>query len=210
MASVATGQIYLMSLVGDMDGQECINTFTYRATDASDPTKTVQEVAIGLNAALSIPDGGGKRFDSTYLALLPSQYVWVETWIQVVSPTRYVKSVFAGGGAGTSNIDGHWANSAAVITRRGEEANRKNIGSVHICFPSEAAAVAGKVPAGYKTDMGDFATQMRATQALAGLSVNMVPVLFHKGGTPNYSVIKSTIAQDTVRVMRRRTVGVGS
>jgi len=209
MAVVANGQIYLMTLVGDMDGQICLNTFCYRAQDVGDPTKTINQVASGLNAALSVPDGGGKRFDTTYLNLLPAQYDWYETWIQVISPTRYVKDVFAGGGAGTSAIDGHWANSAAVLTRRGEEANRKNISTLHICFPSEAPAVAGKVPAAYKTDMGDFANQVKATQALAALSVNLVPVIYHKTGTPNYSAIKSVLTQDTVRVMRRRTVGVG-
>jgi len=35
------------------------------------------------------------------------------------------------------------------------------------------------------------------------------PVLYNKGATPNYTPIDNVFAQDTVRVMRRRTVGLG-
>lgn len=207
----ANGQIYAMTFVGRLANQQILSTFHYRIQNISGGTPSTKNVCDNLEAKLTVADGSGHSFAGAFLGVCPPQYNWYETWIQCVDPIRVRREIYTETAFdGAWPDDGHWANSAAVLTRRGDLAGRKYVGSLHVPLPSEVVAVNGVLPAPYTTALLLLAVQMQYTRDQTGpITYRMDPVLWNRGSNPNYTIITQTIVQQTVRTMRRRTVGVG-
>src|SRR6187402_1272172 len=91
----ANGDIYLMTVVGQLDTQTILNTYHYRLDNISGGEVTTKQVCDHLHTQLGVADGSGKRFDTAMLGLLPPQYSWVQTWIQCISPIRVAKEIYS-------------------------------------------------------------------------------------------------------------------
>jgi len=146
-----------------------------------------------------------------FIALMPTNYTLIRWSAQVISATRYARVdgpiLNAAGDSGAISSS---PNIACVITRRGVLANRRSVGSLHLPYPdAETEATTGIVPAGFLSGMQDLCTQMLNNQTLAPSTVVFSPVLYHKTGL-NFTDLVAAFPQRTIRVMRRRTVGVGS
>lgn len=125
-----------------------------------------------------------------------------------VMSIRYIKPM---GQPGLNLLDAATPNLACVIVRRGNIAKRTNISTIHVLLGGEGAYSGGELSVG----------QLAAMQALAdSLPVSITtPVgastyTFDPSIDPHMNAAQSqplTNAQvtTTVRVMRRRTVGVG-
>lgn len=207
MANVAVNDIFSVIQVGNMFDQRILSTYAYQVFNiAAGPVDTAT-LAAALDAQLSAP---GELLQLVRNAA-PTDYNHVETWYQRIAPTRVVRDVFAGTGVGTNGA-ANVSNVAAVVERRGDIANRKNISCLHVPMADVAAnVVAGYVTAAMTSKLVAIGAKLITSYSLTagGATVVMVPCIYNKGSVPNCSIITRYYAQATSRVMRRRTVGVG-
>lgn len=208
MADIAVGDKVLVTFVGRCYGQRIMNTFGFTVSNVSavtDITSALQELRGGLVAAYG--------YVIPWLACMPTSYVLVETWIQVVGPVRYRKAVF------TDNLDGIYdvptttANLAGVITRQAEPAGRRYQSPLHLLLPTEAAAVSqGELTPETLENYQDMCDKIVTFTGLVGGDVTFTPCIPHPLYVPApqpWSPIVAANPQTTARVMRRRTLGVG-
>lgn len=208
MAVPAIGQKYLMTFVGHLSGQTVMSTFWYVLDNIGVFTNV-----ISLYAAIKdvVDDAGNLR--DKYIACCPTDYILEQIWLQLIKPERIMKSVFTDGAPGTDQPAGT-ANVAAVITRRGEPATRNAVSTLHVPLaPTEDNMTLGQLaPTGVKTKLSLLAAQMLLPLeggALAG--AKLTPIVYQpRTGLPvnGHAIVRANV-EGTVRVMRRRTVGLG-
>lgn len=209
MADISIGDVAQLTAVGLCASQTVLNTWFYRCVSLGSSLGT--SVTTAMEELITKIEGTVGGLGDKFIALMPTNYTLVRHTAQVVSPVRYTK-VFGAvvNTAGDSGAICSTANIAAVITRRGDLATRKDVGSLHLVYPDALTeATTGIINAGYLSAMDDLCLQMKATLTLAPSTLVWEPILFHRTGTPNYSKVTYCFAQNTIRVMRRRTVGLG-
>ena len=201
----AIGQIYRVTYDLTMFGQKLMNTFEYRLSTLGAEVDT-DAVCTGLRNTMV----GGMVFEGTYQLAIPLQVACDNIWVQCIYPTRVRKLVFVknvlGSNAGTAST----ANVAASIERRGVLANKHNVGRIQVPGCTDAISVVnGSIPAGaYLTSLNNLAAKIILPATTAGGSV-LGPVLTKNPVDATFANITEAFAKTTVRVMRRRTVGVG-
>lgn len=207
MAAVAVNDVISVIQVGNMFDQRILSTYAYQVFNLAGGAVTTSDLATALNTQLSAP---GELLQLVRNAC-PSDYNHVETWYQRIAPTRVVRDVFTGTGVGTNGA-ANVSNVAAVVERRGDLANRKNISCLHVPMADIAAnVVAGYVTAAMTSKLVAIGAKLITSYNLTvgAATVVLVPCIYNKGSVPNCSYITRYYAQPTSRVMRRRTVGVG-
>lgn len=141
--------------------------------------------------------------------------------VQGVFPTRYrmVKGEYTSPGLDAGTCEAQ--NVAAYIEKVGEEANRHNIGSLHLGGLSAAAYAAGELQAGYFGNLQTIAERMKDPISFTsgGVDYDYTPVILNKtpvevDGKVKYLISGSTVLFDTVpyetlRTQRTRTKGYG-
>lgn len=207
MAQVKPLDVFEVTLVGSLIGQRIMNTFHYEV-------ENVPIAGIEIPAATAIIETHFEKDNGIierYLLCLPSNYTLDQMWIQLIGPTqRYVKIIVPQALQGTQPGNADTANISAVITRTTEKAGRSQVSSLHVPLGNSSVFMAnGRVsPA-----------QVVGLQALADLlpeqiggapNLSLDPVIYH-GPPPKLSAdrIVDAVPQQTVRVMRRRTLGLG-
>lgn len=203
----AVGQVYMVTSFGRLNGQTIINTFHYRLTEVATVPLTVWEMYEALMEDLSAPDD---LFDKL-LDAVSTSFVQEKVRVQLLYPTRRMFRDFDGNGGGTRVGTALPQNVAASIGRKGDGIGRTGIGRVQIAGLIESDNNAGNLSAGAITVLQPLANQIGTSLALDGGGGLADPVIFSSPpqGNPNYVVISQTQVQNTVRVMRRRTVGLG-
>jgi hypothetical protein len=190
---------------GELAGQRIINTFGYLVTAVAPPAG---QASFFDDADAYLATGGG-FYDKLRLCL-PTNYMHRESWWQVIAPTRFAAHRFThnepGTGAGLSDSP----NIASTITRRGDVANRANVSSLHLAVPTTVSAMAnGMLLTPVLDALNDFCSYIEDDIPVATGAATLTPVIPHMI-LPNASVrIDQAFPQDTVRVMRRRTVRLG-
>lgn len=205
MPIVSAGDVYEVTFRGSLDGQLILNTFHYGCSVVGGiPTPTT--FAAAMDASISAAGGLASKF----LACCPAAYVLNFIDYQDVAPVRYVKNTIAHGTGGTSGQDASTANLAGTVTRRGDLARRSNIGSLHVPYPNlDPGASGGLTSAALNTALNALALSMTLTLVLGGGVGTITPVLWKRPLATSVVPITQAFAQRTLRVMRRRTVGVG-
>jgi hypothetical protein len=186
-----------------------MNTFNYRVSTVVGGSPTINAFAADflVSAQWAINE-------STFRACCPNNYTHLQTWLQFVRPVRYVAFKDEVNVAGDSGAAALTANLAAVVTRQGDIADKHNNGSIHIPIAQDDTLIAnGKLTAGFKTTVNAFAENVNdgITVTSGAATVTTRPVLYFitPSGSVNSRDVITAYAQDTVRVMRRRTVGLG-
>lgn len=200
----APGDVILTSFNGLWHGQKVLSTFYWGINTVTGAPSNAAFIA-ALDAQLL----SGGNLVLKFLPCAPPQYTLVERWHQFVAPLRTQKVIVTSGLAGTGATASTTANVANVITRRGDLANKHNVGSLHV--PASNANVGyanGLIGAAQQALLQTLATQMLAPVVMAGVG-SVLPILWFKPSILNATPITSTTVQQTIRVMRRRTVGVG-
>lgn len=210
MAAPAIGQLYLVTFEGRLAGQTTLSTFWYRL-DALGNALSVEALYGDMNDVIQDADGLADLF----ARCCPDDWAFPNVWIQCVAPVRYAKHIFTNGDIGgdgpalTANVD-------AVILRRGELANRRNVSTLHVPLAlTDSNALDGVLlNAGVKPKLVELAAKMLEPIPLPGSTPGrMIPVIYNPLPKPplpkaSYPIV-STAVEETVRVMTRRTVGRG-
>jgi hypothetical protein len=128
---------------------------------------------------------------------------------QPIKPIRYQAVVAVVGENGTMLGDPLPQNVGQTIERRGIVANRHNMGSLHLPPPSVAGVSGGLLTGIQITNLNIVAAALLLVIAPPLTPAVMVPYLIPRDPDSPYVPLASAAAQTTVRVLRRRTVGVG-
>lgn len=191
---------------GELTGQTILNVFHYRVDNQSTIDNIVDEVDQFLDDWAAIGDGS---FMENFMDCQVSNYTQREISAQAIYPVRYVKRSVTTATVGDRGNAGS-ANLAAVITKRTNLSGRSKVGAVHIAGLTGADFNGGLIQPGFKADLLTFGANIVApvTASAGGGIYN--PCIYHRNiANPKTDLITGVVVQDTVRVMRRRTVGLG-
>lgn len=203
--TITPGDLIQLSFDGLLFGQQAMTTTVWRLDGDvayTDGAQFLRDVMDNIQAA-------GKLY-AKYLAAITDSFNNIKLVAQVIKPTRYAYQVDAdalseGVFPGVSST----ANVNAVITRRGIGTTRHDRGNLHIPGSPDDGFTAGLLGGAYKVALEDLAEQF-ATPIEMGLTSALTPVLYNNV-EPTFSIsVTDAFVQPTARIMRRRTVGVGS
>lgn len=205
MNPLVGGDFCLVTLVGRANGQTLMNTFPYRcSTFSGTPTQDAALEAL-FNALTDENDLVDK-----FLDCLSSTYELKNVWLQIIRPTRRRKISYAMLDTGTYAAVMDTSNVQASITRFGADANRRNIGGIRLPMPTSPDAMQGGVIAvDYKEVLVLLASQMIQPVTTVGAVATWIPQVGVPAPSASPIPAVASVAQDTVRVLRRRTVGLG-
>lgn len=146
-------------------------------------------------------------------AILPDNATIYRTMVQRIDSTLTPARVAAQNHiANWVGINGSTTtpNTDVVIERRGDAANRKDVGRVHILItPNDPNVNDGLIVQDLKDLCDALINSVKLDVVVAGLCT-LRPCIWHRTAAPRYqSEITQWIIQDTARVMTRRTVGRG-
>jgi len=204
MPNMSIGQLILITNVGEYLGQTTMNTYPHIVTAAAAGVDSEAFFA-SLDGVFT---GGGKLFEQQR-EWAPQNWESMQHWYQIITPTRFRKVVFAGDGIGMFNaVDSGTANVQAAITRHGELAEKRAIGGVRIPIGStDDSILSGKCTPALQEQLALLATQMHQTTTTLGVTIK--PVVGMPDATHGAEICVGAFHHDQVRVLRRRTLGLG-
>lgn len=206
MATLLAGDKVLLTVTGVLLDQRIMMTFPYLCTEIG---SSVQQDDAFTAFRNKLCEANG--FMDKLMSVVPQNLTAIEMWFQVLWPVRWNKFIKTSTAAGGRSDDvAVTPNLAQVITRRADRSGRKYRGSVHIPFAitSENAAN-GVIDAGQLTLLGAFAGKVATEIVTASPTIHFAPSLFHRPISADPDPVTEAFPQATVRVMRRRTVGLG-
>jgi hypothetical protein len=199
------GAVIEASIRGEIYGQTVLNIWHYRVSTPSNIVAISDEVTTFRNS-WSVQGVGS--FFNRYLACVPSTMVVTRITAQAISPLRYVRQAQVTSLAGTGNFSAV-TNLQGSITFQTIFAGRGQIGGKRIPI-GDQDALAGKLSGDARDRFLDFATNCIAPVTASQGNGVYVPVIYRRNVQGGISErINAAIVQDTIRVMRRRTVGLG-
>jgi len=208
LGNVAVDDLFYVTFKGRLFSQRIINTFYYSVFQIAPVDVTRWSAYSKLRDALSGAGGVKEKF----LACCGPQYELEAMRLQVLRPERYAYREFAEGAVGTHAGQADTANLAASIERRCELAQRHGVGRLQIAGTPTGQENAGTWAPAYMTILNTLATEM-TQDVLSPDLIGWHPSLAYNDGlvppTWTSSPVIGAEAKNTIRVMRRRTVGVG-
>lgn len=205
MPLLNVGDTVMVSHVGSLCGQRTINTFYYRVA-ATAPAADMNAALLSFHAALGVSPELRFRF----LGATPNNYTLTQAWYQVIHPLRYRKVVVGVNQGGQFLDNAATANVQASITRASELAGRTHIGGVRIpCGTTTASTDNGIITGPLKAKLDDLAIAMALTVITTVAPVCTFAPLIGLSADGFQREMAFAFAQDTTRVIRRRTVGLG-
>jgi len=206
---LSAADIVEVTLLGKCFEQDIQNKFHYAVTEVSGAPQSSLTSFTALDADLIA--GGGLL--NLMLLLAPEDYHLTGVRYQVISPVRQVSYPIVHTQDGLNTCNTAMCNIAFAITKRGDLAGRRNISTTHVIGTSDPSlAQFGKItPAALALAENIAAFMDNAVEfTVGGVDYTLNPVIFHPTDPLNPTPITSCIVQPTTRVMRRRTVGIGS
>lgn len=199
--TVPDGAILECTIRCTVNAQTTLSVFHYKLQDSlglPDGDSAIDAFNLEWNDTLD--------FVGAYAGCMAENVDLVQLVYQWIYPTRYHRvikapSVLNGGLVDTCNAP----NVAQVITRSGDIADRHGIGTTHVPGLGTGSYADGELLAGQKVLLDTLAGFMDDKYR----TDTMFPVLYNRTNPAQSRVITRAAAQSTVRVMRRRTVGVG-
>lgn len=205
MAGLNVGDVVALSYQGLILGQRTINTLHY-VVQISSTNTSVLPALTSLASAFST---GAVSPTLPLLAAMPQNWTLTHIRAQRVSPTRSAFVDYADGRPGQLVTDAESTNVNATITKRTISGTRPGIGSFHApAIPVDGFAF-GLLTAAYKILTETYAIRFINVFIDPVDNTQLQPIVFHKAVPSASFPIVSITVQNTLRVMRRRTVGVG-
>jgi hypothetical protein len=192
--------------VGECNGQTVMNIFHYRVETQSSIADVGAEVLVFRQAFGSL--GGGSML-AAYLLCMPTNYTLTRVTAQPIYPTRYRRNTQGNEVAGTGSAAALTSNLQASITLTTDLAGRNQNGGKRLLLPGDGFLDGNLVDAQFDA-LGTLGAAMilPVTAGSGGGIYNAC--LFHRPpSVGQYTDITGFIVQRSVRVMRRRTVGLG-
>lgn len=205
MAALDLGDSVLVTVNGRLNEQRTMNTFWFRVTAIADaPDESIAFAALFLQ----LVGAGGLLED--YLACVPTNWAAEAVWFQSITPVRQRKVSFPWDAIGGGPSSALTSNVQASITRVGDAARRDAIGGIRIPIGTGVGSITnGRLMAGQKTVLQDLADSMTQIVTTIGPNVEYTPIVGKPNNAGNYWNVVDTTVQETARVLRRRTVGLG-
>jgi hypothetical protein len=206
--AINAGDILEFAYLGTLYGQRVMTVLHYTVSVA--PTE--QNPLVGCTNFLNrTAHGATNDLVSNYLGCISSDYTLDFTTAQYIAPTRFVRRTLAAGIAGALASPARTPNTAATLTKTTDKSGRRYRGSVHLPGVPDNRYANGVLDAtmlGYLASLA--ATLISDVTEATGTGV-WAPCIWHrhKPVTTDHDAVAAIVAQTTVRVMRRRTVGVG-
>lgn len=204
------GDIYQVAAVGRAFGQRILLTHHYRLT-AINPAVSESDARDSLAIGVWNGVGGGDVLETTYLACLPPEYT-LDYWrVQMVGPVRRAYVNFDRSTPGTHLASARTVNLGAALTLRSDGAGRHEHGTKHIGPIPEGNTVMtdGLLTPAYKAIVNTFGLSLLSHVIDAAIGADWTPIIYNKGAVPGFEIPINNTVGDTVRVQRRRTVGLG-
>lgn len=204
MATVTDGAILELVIHSTLNLQRQMTVLHYRLSDSSSPADQFGKLA---NADLRFAAADGP-YDAI-AAASGSDCEFQLVQLQWIYPTRYAYRRFDSMPlVGQDDQPCYPSNVSATITKRGEEANRHNIGAVHLPNVPIEKIVGGKFVPGYLTTLEALAVALKTPYTMA-TGGTLTPILANKANLAASVPVATTVVQEYSRVQRRRTVGLG-
>lgn len=196
--------VFSVTIEGDLLGQQVMSVFHYQYRgDASVPHDDA------IAALTELVEAPNQLYDN-YRAAVPENLTNLIIRYQRTHPVRYAQVVeIPPLRTGTRDIC-TTPNVGFAITKQCEEAGRGFVGTVHVPGLAPADQDGGFLTVGFKAIADILADQIQQVVSVGGAGNRIVPVLFKRSNPALCPQVTNTFTQDTVRVMRRRTVRVGS
>lgn len=204
MYTLQPNSIVQLTFEGLHDGQRTITVMSY----INDTLTPVADGQAQVASFLSSVMGVGGLYES-YQACCSVDVKNIRAYGQVIELNRYAYIQAMGdGGDGAALGACMPANTAQVVTRRGELADRRNISTLHLPgVPISAVA-------------DSFLTDPQIAILQSFVDVSLLPIITVGGAELNPCAFRRAdpvgsrhltmgFVQNTVRILRRRTVGVG-
>lgn len=203
---VATGAIIEVRHVQALNEQIIMNVRHYRL-GVSTPTDG-RELAEALLD--EIAEGVAAPWMATLASMQSSWLINGPVDMQWIFPTRYITFTLPnplnGGTVAEAALP---QNVSAVATLRPDLAIRGRVGSFHVAGAPVDQDNGGSWQPAYQTSLQTLATQLATPIVLPDASTVFNPILLKKSTPAESLLVTSGTYQQTVRVMRRRTVGLG-
>lgn len=206
---LAFGDVVAVTFEGLVQNQRTLTTFMIRRASPVDNAKTVIQDLDDLTFHSQPAGGGADWLQTAYLAACSTDFTLVSIAAQQITTVRSVKRVRAVGAPGTVVGACEIVNAGATLTKRTNFGGRKEVGSLHMPGMPTNGADNGLLTAAQKTRYNNLAAAIQAAWVVPVTLVSYNNILFHRGQVPDYSIVTEVFPQDTIRTMRRRTVGLG-
>jgi len=210
MPAAAVNQVYRVTFNGFLHNQRTMTTFYYKLLDLPGAGGNHDDASNDLNTRIATAGD----LQSLYRACCPSNWTLDSLWIQLIYPTRVRKIVYnknlAGTGANASTV----TNVSASITRTGVLAARNQVGGIRVPI-SPADCAAGLLTTTPFANLGALSVKMKALYGAAADwwwspgFMSKVPGQQPNERIPAFTEMYAAFPQETSRVVRRRTVGLG-
>lgn len=203
---VAANDIIQLTVEGRKDAQAILNVFTYRVA-AAPSSGTVSDNITALIAELWDDPLG--TWTTPWLNIMPSDYTLRAIRGQRLAPTRgaYVEVLKQTVGNIAENPI-ETANLSWVFIKQSETAGRWAQSPTHMLMPSMNWFTNGELNNTAGPERAVFLALVPAIVA-PGDGGSYEPVIYNPGRVPNFVRITHVTEKQEVRVMRRRTVGLG-
>lgn len=204
---LAVGDVIALTYKSTYQSQQIRYVLHWRVTVPG--TSTTPEADLDAMAANFINAGVNTLLDSL-LNVHVAGFVFNSAEAQRVSPTRTISMESATDSPGTVVGTESPANTAVVITKRTLTAGRRGIGSLHLSGFDSTSQTNGILVAPLLALYQTVSTEVLNARTVTAVGMSIEPGLFNPGMGPSFfSRLFDTNVQDTIRVMRRRTVRVG-
>jgi len=204
---IPTESILQAIIEGRHENQQVMSVFTYKlATDT-----TIADGAAALEAFWLKWNPAGAFLDK-YTDCLSEQVTNIRTRIQWIHPVRYAFRTFQDDTFIAGKVVGAAmpVNTSITLTKRTQLAGRQQVGTLHMPGVPASGIVNGALQGvqlgRYELFQGNLLSPITTIVPAA----TFTPVLFHKSSPSVAQPLNSIETARFARIMRRRTVGLGS
>jgi hypothetical protein len=205
MPGLPFNSIIEVAFRGSLISQRTLNVFHYRVLSPS----SIPVVADEMSALTSvIANNTGTNLFSSLRAVTPDNYFFTSISAQPIFPVRWRRSVRLTAQSG-QRTEATVTNLQASITLVTDFSGRSHVGGKRIAL-SQADTANGNVINTLQVPLNAVADACKVPITVTNGDGTYAPCLYRRNGQGNrFTDITGAFRQDTARVIRRRTVGLG-
>lgn len=204
--ALPVGTVVEITMVGQIFNQTTMNVFHYVVGSSSTTVRYDTEM---VDLLAQHWNNGVGTISEAIINSAPTAWTNTRMTAQAIHPERLVRITQLRGHEGVRDV-ANTANLQASITFQTERAGRTEVGGKRFVM-CDSDSLEGNLTNAFKAFMTGIALECVADLNVAIGAGVYQPVIYHRAGPPalKYSHIINAFVQDTTRVMRRRTVGLG-
>lgn len=189
--------------------QEILNVLHWRLGVTGGGTVDGDNIQTVMHTWLAVRVGNFvsqlKNMNHVEWTYLSEQYQWL--WPLRYTPTFDSETFGNGNKAGTPLPQ----NVCSVLTKKGVVADRHNIGRIHFSGRTTADHLNGSISAPHVTELANIAINLEQAIDVSEVpnATLMRPIIFNRVNPDQSVLLDGLTIMTTMRVIRRRTVGVG-